>query len=292
MCFRRIHPCRPRTAFPRHLVAPVRRGRRAAGHNPARPAPLSAGCASSGHACRRGRWKSATIELSDSHRERAGLHRRAFPYFGAPESARAGDFGGISCASDLSALPGWRYINSGAVRLYVNASANALDIEMGRVDNVERGHHLVEHQAGSSDIQAGLIQMRRPLATSTHQAAAPGMAWPGPTFGIALPGVTPATGGVRRHRATRAIAPRLVVNYTIQVDDGAFRFWQDAPGNAKPPRRHQLSAHAGVPGRFLRGRDGCRTACRHCSTANQRMEGWLGDFLARRTWPDIDGPDG
>ena len=218
------------------------------------------------------------------------------PYF-VLNSRPGGDFDWNFVRFDLSALPAGATINSAQFRLYVNASANALDIEMGRVDGAW-SEATTSWNTKPAVTWAGAIQ-NAPAVGNVDWPIKPLLeGWLAGTqnnFGIALRGVTPATGGVRADTRDGAIAPRLVVNYTIQVDDGARPDFGDAPDSSN---HHGVvnSAYAGVPGRFPSVWEGTAAGQpagpRH---ANQSMEGWLGDFLSREADADVgldqDGPN-
>lgn len=219
------------------------------------------------------------------------------PYF-VLNSRPGGDFDHSFVLFDLSALPADAVIDSAVVRLHVNASANALDIELGRVDGVwEEATLTWNNQPGVT--WAGFVR----------NAPGPGaVEWPvkpllegwlagtQPNYGIALRGVTPNTGGVRADTREGAIAPRLVVTYTVPADEGPRPDLGDAPDSTNHHSAPNTAYVAGgVLGNFPTVWDvpaGQAAGPRH---ANQTLEGWLGDYLSREVdadqGPDQDGPN-
>ncbi len=218
------------------------------------------------------------------------------PYF-VLNARPGGDFDWNFVRFDLSALPATATIDSAQFRLYVNASANPLDIEMGRVDGAW-SEATTSWNSKPAVTWPGAIR-NAPAVGNVDWPIKPLLdAWLAGTqtnYGIALRGLTPATGGVRADTRDGGIAPRLVVTYTVPVDDGARPDFGDAPDSSN---HHGAvnSAYAGVPGRFPSVWEGTAAGQpagpRH---ANQSMEGWLGDFISREADADIgldqDGPN-
>ena len=210
------------------------------------------------------------------------------PYF-VLNSRPGGDFDWNFVRFDLSALPAGATINAAQFRLYVNASANPLDIEMGRVDGAW-SESTATWNTKPAVTWAGAIQ-NAPAVGNVDWPIKPLLeAWLAGTqtnYGIALRGVTPGTGGVRADTRDGGIAPRLVITYTVQIDDGARPDFGDAPDSSN---HHGFanSAYAGVPGRFPSVWEGTAAGQpagpRH---ANQSMEAWLGDFLSREADADV-----
>jgi hypothetical protein len=216
------------------------------------------------------------------------------PYF-VLNSRPGGDFDHNFVLFDLSTLPADAVIDSAVFRLHVNAAANPLDIEAGRVDGAWE--------------EATLTWNNQPAVTwggaaATRNAPAVGdVDWPvkpllegwlagtQPNYGIALRGATVGTGGVRADTREGAIAPRLVVTYTLPVDDQPRPDLGDAPDSTNHAAAAMMLAYAGVQANFPTVWDGTpagqAAGPRH---ANQTMEGWLGDYLSREAEADL-GPD-
>ncbi|MBE2239975.1 MAG: DNRLRE domain-containing protein [Caldilineaceae bacterium] len=217
------------------------------------------------------------------------------PYF-VLNARPGGDFDYNFVQFDLAALPANATIDSAVFRLHVNASANPLDIELGRVDAAWDETTLTWNSkpaiTWSGAVQnapaAGNVEWPlKPLLTSWLDGTQP-------SYGIVLRGLTPATGGVRADTREGAVAPRLVVTYTLPPDEGPRPDLGDAPDSSN---HHGVvnRAYAGVPGNFPTVWDvpaGQLAGPRH---ANQTMEGWLGHYLSREAeadqGPDQDGPN-
>ena len=193
---------------------------------------------------------------------------------------------------DLSAIPADATIDSAVFRLHVNAAANPLDIELGRVD-------------GDWDEGALSWNTMPPLtwAGFTQNAPAAGdVDWPvkpllngwldgtQPNHGIVLRGLMANTGGVRADTREGAIAPRLIITYTIPADTLPRPDLGDAPDSTNHAGT-PMAAYTGVQASFPTVWDGTpagqAAGPRH---ANQTMEGWLGDYLSREAEADL-GPD-
>ncbi|HQY91259.1 DNRLRE domain-containing protein [Caldilinea sp.] len=217
------------------------------------------------------------------------------PYF-VLNARPGGDFDYNFVQFDLSVLPANATIDSAVFRLHVNASANPLDIELGRVDGAWDEATLTWN--GKPAVTWGGAVQNAPVAGNVDWPIKPLLSsWldgTQPSYGIVLRGLTPTTGGVRADTREGAVAPRLVITYTLPPDEGPRPDLGDAPDSSN---HHGVvnSAYAGVPGNFPTVWDvpaGQIAGPRHL---NQTMEGWLGQHLSREAeadqGPDQDGPN-
>ncbi|HAJ37037.1 MAG TPA: hypothetical protein DCL15_15255 [Chloroflexi bacterium] len=221
------------------------------------------------------------------------------PYF-VLNSRPGGSFDHNLVLFDLAAIPADAVINSALLRLHVNASANPLDIELGRVEGVwDEGTLTWNNKPAITWGGAPFTQNAPAVGDVDWVITAQVQAWLAgaqPNYGIALRGVTTGTGGVRADTREGAIAPRLVVTYTLPAEEGPRPDLGDAPDSSNHHGVSNTAYLAGtVPGNFPTVWDvptGQVAGPRH---ANQTLEGWLGEALSREVeadqGPDQDGPN-
>jgi len=142
---------------------------------------------------------------------------------------------------------------------------------------------------------AGVISWNvTPLVAQWHSGALP-------NYGFALRGDGPLksfhskeTSPIDRPEGSKA--PQLLITYTLPPDEGPRPDLGDAPDSSNHHGQNNTAyAIGGVLGQFPTVRDvpaGQAAGPRH---DNQRMEGWLGNFLSREAeadlGPDQDGPN-
>jgi len=221
------------------------------------------------------------------------------PYF-VLNSRPGGSFDHNLVLFDLAAIPADAVISSAVFRLHVNASANPLDIELGRVEGAwEEGTLTWNNKPAITWGGAPFTQNAPAVGDVDWTITAQVQAWLAgtqPNYGVALRGVTSGTGGVRADTREGASAPRLLVTYTIPADEGPRPDLGDAPDSSNHHGVSNTAYLAGsVPGNFPTVWDvpaGQVAGPRH---ANQTLEGWLGNALSRETdadqGPDQDGPN-
>lgn len=201
---------------------------------------------------------------------------------------------------DLTVIPADAVISGAIFRLHVNASANPLDIELGRVEGAwDEGTLTWNNKPAITWGGAPFTQNAPAVGDVDWSITAQVQAWHAgtqPNYGVALRGVTIGTGGVRADTREGASAPRLLVTYTIPADEGPRPDLGDAPDSSNHHGVSNTAYPAGaVPGNFPTVWDvpaGQVAGPRH---ANQTLEGWLGDALSREVdadqGPDQDGPN-
>lgn len=201
---------------------------------------------------------------------------------------------------DLTVIPADAVISGAIFRLHVNASANPLDIELGRVEGAwDEGTLTWNNKPAITWGGAPFTQNAPAVGDVDWSITAQVQAWHAgtqPNYGVALRGVTIGTGDVRADTREGASAPRLLVTYTIPADEGPRPDLGDAPDSSNHHGVSNTAYPAGaVPGNFPTVWDvpaGQVAGPRH---ANQTLEGWLGDALSREVdadqGPDQDGPN-
>ncbi len=215
------------------------------------------------------------------------------PYF-VLNSRPGGDFDDNFVLFDLAAIPAEAVISNAVFRLHVNASANPLNIELGRADGAwDEGALTWNNKPAITWGGAAFTQNTPGVGDVTWTITPQVQAWLNgtqPNYGLVLRGATPNTGGVRADTREGAIAPRLVVTYTIPVDELPRPDLGDAPDSSNHAGAGML-AYVGTPAYFPTVWDGTpagqAAGPRHL---NQTMEGWLGDALSREAEADV-GPD-